>query len=103
MRGFWELPMWELDRPGVNLRVRENRPSRKDRTNRKDGIILGELVGRLRHSITTNQIEVAVYEARLARRSKARQEKWARLDQIEHLPVTTITRKALALQEGHPS
>ena len=103
MRGFWELPMWEQDGSEGNLRTRENRQSREDRANRKDGVILGGLLGRLRHSITTNQIEVTVYEGRLARRPKVRQERWARLDQIERLPITTITRKALALLQRYSS
>ena len=106
MGGFWELPMWEMDSQEANSRNRENRSNRKDRENRynrKEGILLGELLGGVRHSITTNRIEVAVYEGRLARRPIARRERWVRLDQIEQLPITTITRKALALLERHPS
>ncbi|MBI1955872.1 MAG: A/G-specific adenine glycosylase [Acidobacteria bacterium] len=100
MGGFWELPLWEVNSQEVNSRDRQNR---ENRYNRKEGIILGDLLGRLRHSITTNQIEVAVYEGRLARRPTARRERWVRLDQIEQLPITTITRKALALPKQHPS
>ena len=106
MAGFWELPLWEVSSQEANSRNRHNRENRSDRQNRysrfnrKEGIILGGLLGRLRHSITTNRIEVAVYEGRLARRPLARTEKWARLDQIEYLPITTITRKALALQSS---
>ncbi|MBI3895372.1 MAG: A/G-specific adenine glycosylase [Acidobacteria bacterium] len=87
MGGFWELPMWELDNKETNTRARHNR---------KDGIILREFLGRLRHRITTNQIEVAFYQGYLARPPISPQEKWVSLDQIERMPITTITRKVLS-------
>ena len=105
MGGFWELPLWELNSQEANSRHRDNREyrsNRENRSNRKEGIILGDLLGDVRHSITSNRIEVAVYEGRLARPPMARRERWVRLDQIEQIPITTITRKALALLERHP-
>ncbi len=61
------------------------------------GILLGSLVGHLRHTITSNKLDIAVYRAELNRPLRRATERWVGLAEIERLPVTTITRKALRI------
>ena len=89
MAGFWELPGEELSSRGpIPAGVAE------------DGIVYGPLAGHVRHSITTNKLEVAVYRATLRRAARRKTEKWVAPPELERLPVTTITRKALRLLAG---
>ena len=82
--GFWELPMW--NKHGSNRRSEK-------------GIALGTRLGSFRHSITSNQLEVTVYEGRLERAAIPRRAQWTPLNRIDRLPITTITRKALSLRQ----
>jgi adenine-specific DNA glycosylase len=89
MAGFWELPMWEA----------ENRDSLRSQREggSTDGILLDRLLGRVRHTITSNRLEVAVFSGRMNRRMARSREKWIALGELARLPITTITRKALRL------
>ncbi|MBI3935251.1 MAG: A/G-specific adenine glycosylase [Acidobacteria bacterium] len=78
--GFWELPMWE--------------PSREMPW---EWIDLEERLGTVRHSITQNRLKVAVFSASVRERHRDAQWRWADFADFRSLPVTTITRKALAL------
>jgi A/G-specific adenine glycosylase len=89
MAGFWELPTEEIVQ-GSNLR--------KAAAMSKNGIVLGALVGHLRHTITTNNLDVTVYWAKLKRSARRQSERWVRLSEVDLLPLTTITRKALRLK-----
>ena len=64
----------------------------------RDGIRLGSLLGHVRHTITTNKLHVAVCTAKVDRRVVAPRERWVSLRNIDRLPITTITRKALRLK-----
>ena len=104
MAGFWELPMWELSGPASPSLPSAKLPSAALGTGGagdahripEDGIVLGKLLGRVRHSITTNRLEIRVHAARLRRRAKAPGSRWVLPREMDLLPVTTITRKALA-------
>ena len=91
MAGFWELPMWELDHP-------TSPPLDSHRTPR-DGIVLEELLGRVRHTITSNLVEISVHAARLERGTALAGSRWVLPRDMDRLPVTTITRKALACRQ----
>jgi A/G-specific adenine glycosylase len=79
LRGFWQLPMWEPNR--------EPPPP---------GLALRELLGTVRHTITENRLEIAVFRASF--RGGVREEsRWLSLAEFRTFPVTTISRKALAL------
>lgn len=91
MKGFWELPMTE--ETGAGRRPENAKPAPGS------GIRLGALLGRVRHTITCNRICVAVFHATLTRRPKPDIEKWVPLPDIERVPVTTITRKALQIAQ----
>ena len=86
MAGFWELPNEEIFSRGTLTAGKS-----------EDGIVYGPLSGHVRHSITTNRLEVAVYRAELHRQARRKTEKWVALTELDRLPVTTITRKALRL------
>lgn len=90
MPGFWELPMMEhaVTRPAA-----EAAPA----PSVFNGIRLDGYVGNVRHTITTNKLDVAVHRAQLARPVRRTAEKWAALRDMSTLPTTTITRKALRL------
>lgn len=62
-----------------------------------NGLVLEEYLGCVRHTITSNKLEVAVYRGRLKRALQAPSEQWVPLDRLHELPVTTITRKAVRL------
>jgi len=89
MKGFWELPLREVDH--VDDRNHDPQPLSED------GILLEKLLGRVRHTITTNKLEISVFRARLKRRASSSLGKWVSLGEMDRLPVTTITRKALRL------
>ncbi len=57
----------------------------------------GSLLGHIRHTITSNKLEVSVFRASLKRPAAGASGKWVSLGRMPHLPVTTITRKALKL------
>ncbi len=94
MGGFWELPMWEGNSRKGASRHRNRHQSKEPR----NGFRLGSLLGHVQHTITTNKLHVAVYSARMDRRVVAPRERWVSLRQMNRLPVTTITRKALRLK-----
>ena len=99
MKGFWELPMKETnqDSPGGEF------PADGDHI-LEEGIRLTSLLGNVRHTITANQLDVAVYRASLERSVITPLERWVSLRQIHRFPVTTITRKALrCFQAGFDS
>ena len=89
MRGFWELPMKEHGNPAQFPPT----PGCMSR----DGILLGTLLGRVRHTITNNRLDVSVFRASLEGPAGRPLGKWVSLRQIHRLPVTTLTRKALKL------
>ena len=90
MGGFWELPMWEQDGPD---------PSPLDiHCIPKETIVLGRLLGRLRHSITSDHLRINVYEGFLRRRVVPPRARWVLPSRMDHFPITTITRKAFRLQ-----
>ncbi len=91
MGGFWELPMWEEN-------SRKGSPVHREMESR-DGIRLGSLLGRVRHTITTNKLHVAVCAAKVDRRLVAPRERWVSMRHIDRLPITTITRKALRFKQ----
>ena len=65
---------------------------------------LGRLVGSVRHSITRYRIVVQVREAAFVDNGKQLLEseslRWATLSEMRRLPVSTISRKALRLQQA---
>ena len=75
MSGFWELPMKEDILPGKSLATSE--------TMSEHGIVLGTLLGHVRHTITTNKLDVSVFQANLARLARPRIEKWVSRREIE--------------------
>jgi len=90
MGGFWELPMWDEDGfDGPALGSHRIAP---------DGIVLEELLGRVRHSITSNQLEINVHAGRYQRPILPPRARWILPRHMARLPVTTITRKALSLR-----
>ena len=78
--GFWELPMWESPE-GAPL----------------PGLALEKRLGTVRHCITKNRLEVAVYGARFRERRHSAKWRWLPVDDFGNFPVSTIARKALAL------
>jgi A/G-specific adenine glycosylase len=76
--GFWELPEAE----------------------ELTGARLGERLGQFRHSITNHNYTVGVVEARVARVARApRAFAWVAEQDLDRMPLSTMTRKALALRE----
>ena len=90
MGGFWELPMWEQDGP--------NPPPPDLHCITMETMVLGRLLGRLRHSITSNQLKINVYEGFLRPRVVPPRARWVQPSRMDHLPITTITRKAFRLR-----
>jgi hypothetical protein len=82
MPGFWEVPYAEGARLG---------PDCLDPL----GIELAEQVGNFRHGIMFRSYIGAVYLARLSGR-KPEEYRWLTAAERDALPVSTITRKALA-------
>ncbi|MDQ6666489.1 MAG: A/G-specific adenine glycosylase [Acidobacteriota bacterium] len=79
MAGFWELPAIE-EVPGLNRRV---------------------MVGTVRHTIVRQQFTYNVYSGELRR--KPRMFEWMEWNRLDAIPVTTVTRKALALASASES
>jgi A/G-specific adenine glycosylase len=112
LAGFWELPMWELSHPVPPSLPSAKLPSAaplglaRDKlgTGRawdwhpipRDGVILEKFLGRVRHTITSNVLEIRVHAARLERKAMPAGSRWVPPQEMDRLPVTTITRKALA-------
>jgi A/G-specific adenine glycosylase len=94
MPGFWEIPTWVDGVKPHGIWEGQFPP--------RDDISLGKRLGTVRHSITRFRIEVDVrlamlsHEDRLLRGSAIL--RWASLQEIRQIPLTTITRKALNLQ-----
>ena len=80
MAGFWELPMWE-------------QPAEVAPT----ALTLRERLGTVRHTITQNRMLVSVLSASLRDGRKISEGRWLSAAELATSPVTTITRKALAL------
>ena len=80
--------------------IEQNRrnPSRHIEKMSGDGILLDNLLGHIRHSITSNRLDVTVFQGRLDRAVNPPHEKWVALRNLDRLPVTAITRKALCLK-----
>jgi A/G-specific adenine glycosylase len=91
MAGFWELPMWELSHP-------DSPPLDSHRLPR-EAVVLEELLGRVRHTITSNLLEIGVHAARLKRGAQPAGSRWVLPKEMDRLPVTTITRKAFACEQ----
>lgn len=93
MAGFWEIPTWEAD--AKQSRSASHRGALRDR------LRLGGALGSVRHSITRFRIVARVHQAALLDNGKALEEstsvRWVALSELERLPVSTITRKALRL------
>jgi A/G-specific adenine glycosylase len=80
LAGFWELPMWEQESDDM-----------------PPGILLGKRIGMVRHTITENRINVSVFSATLQGKKAFPSGRWIAPGDLASLPVTTISRKALAL------
>jgi len=80
--GFWELPMWE---PAEKAAPR--------------WLAVKQRLGTVRHSITDNRLEVAVFLASLRPRRLFADGRWIAATEFRDFPITTITRKALALAQ----
>ena len=85
MPGFWELPYLEgiAADPNQFLEL---------------GLLVGPTVGAFKHSITDRLFQCVVYEAKLESRRPA-DYCWIAPSRMGRLPLTTVTKKALALQE----
>ncbi|MBI4480801.1 MAG: A/G-specific adenine glycosylase [Acidobacteria bacterium] len=81
--GFWELPMWE--------------PAEKSAPS---WLAVKQRLGTVRHSITDNRLEVAVFLASLRGRRPLADERWIAAAEFRDFPITTVTRKALALAQA---
>jgi A/G-specific adenine glycosylase len=81
--GFWEIPMWE--ETGREL---------------PHGIALRDRIGMVPHTITKHKITVAVFSGSLTGTRKVSCSRWFARREFSHYPVTTITRKALALERN---
>ena len=86
MAGFWELPMWE--QPSEPL------PS---------ALTLRVPLGIVRHTITQNRILVSVFSASARDSKKMPGGRWLTPEELATIPITTITRKALALRDAQRS
>jgi len=88
MPGFWELP----ETLGSKLGDHNLGPA---------GIRVGEQLGRFRHAITFRDYKVVVYQAKLSGRLR-KGYRWVSLGEVQSLPLTTISRKALAVAQKGP-
>jgi len=89
MPRFWELPQAQGERLG-------------DNPFEPLGVERGEPLGTFTHGITFRAYSGTVYRGRAAR--KPRGFRWVKLGELAALPLTTITRKALAAAgEKHPN
>ncbi len=92
MAGFWELPMWELNRASLKPLGSPGIPTKL--------IVLGQRIGRVRHAITSNQFDITVHAARLQSGVKLSGSRWVAAKDLDRHPITTITRKALACRSS---
>jgi len=81
--GFWELPMWEQGQDENSPRLR-----------------LEKHLGTVRHTITDNKLAVAVYSASMRGRNIFPKGRWIAPGESGNFPITTISRKALALRDS---
>jgi A/G-specific adenine glycosylase len=89
MPGFWELPMWETATP-------QNSFSEMRRHAAK-GVVLDRYLGKLRHTITENRLEVAVCLGSMLNGNKLPGARWIDPTHVgRRCAITTITRKALS-------
>ena len=93
MPGFWELPTWET------------LPATRTTTHRsslREQLQLGRALGSVRHDITRFRIVAHVREAAIVDNGRIALEgagvRWASVEELSQLPVSTITRKALRLK-----
>ncbi len=86
MPGFWELP----EAQGGQLDDLGFEPA---------AIRLGEALGPFRHAITFRDYQGEVYQAKLSGRPGAGY-RWVTLRELGSLPLTTISRKAIAVAQG---
>ena len=64
------------------------------------GILAEEHLGTVRHSITENRLRIDVYRGALRERQKLPKGRWVARGELSTLPITTISRKALALVDA---
>jgi A/G-specific adenine glycosylase len=91
MPGFWELPMWEKN--GSAGAWEANRIP-------KEACELCGLLGRVRHTITTNLLDISVHAATLKNGARLPGARWLAPREMDQLAVTTVTRKAVRLVNG---
>ena len=95
MAGLWELPTRELERadgPASGLWP-ETLPA---------GLALerGGALGELAHTITHHRIRAALVAARARGPQRCARARWVPAEELAGLPLTGLTRKALALARG---
>jgi A/G-specific adenine glycosylase len=88
LASFWELPMWEV--PAGNGLAPHG-------PHGKAGFILRKRVGAVRHTITNSRMHVEIFTASLRSGSTVAGSQWVARRRLASCPVTTLTRKALAL------
>ena len=88
MPGFWEFP-----------EAQESQLGRE--SFQHAGIMLGELLGRFQHAITFRDYKGVVYQAKLSGKLR-KGYRWVNLEELGSLPITTISRKALAVAQRGP-
>jgi A/G-specific adenine glycosylase len=82
LAGFWELPMWEQESDDV-----------------RPGIALEKQIGTVRHTITENRMLVRVFSASMRGKKIFPSGRWMARSEFASSPITTISRKALALRD----
>ena len=85
MPGFWEFPEAQESKLGKE-------------SFQHAGIRLGEPLGLFRHAITFRDYKGVVYQAKLSGKLR-KGYRWANLEDLGSLPLTTISRKALAVAQ----
>lgn len=85
MPGFWELP-----------EAQESKLGRESFEH--SGIKLGEKLGLFRHAITFRDYKCVVYQAKLLGKLR-KGYRWVSFEELGSLPITTISRKALAVAQ----
>lgn len=90
--GFWELPMWDAG-------LASEQPGNGSLFSHTD-FDLQESLGRIRHTITVNRLNVEVFRARLRNRQRVVGGRWSSPNELDGLAVSTITRKSLRLLRG---
>ena len=85
MPGFWEFPEAQESKLGKE-------------SFQHAGIRLGEPLGLFRHAITFRDYKGVVYQAKLSGKLR-KGYRWVSLEDLGSLPLTTISRKALAVAQ----